>query len=135
MGAREVIYEFITEDSVLQDLGFGVDSVFTDHTVDTPQVRPLMILRWQNVVVGVGPVNQRLLQVWVHDRPGDFGAIIDPALRRLRTLLSSLEAVRLDGGAAGLHTVIWEGDSDDLRDDEVGTIARWTQFRLTGSAF
>lgn len=134
MSIRAFIFEAITEDSVLNTLGFDADNVFTDHSLDTPQVRPLMVLRWQNVVVGIAPVNQRLLQVWVHDRPADFERI-DQTLRRLRTLLGSIEAVRVDGGNTGLHTVIWEGDSDDLRDDEVGTITRWTQFRMTGSAF
>jgi len=134
MSARALVFEGITEDSVLNTLGFTVDSVFTDHSVDTPQVRPFMVLRWQNVVVGIAPVNQRILQVWVHDEPADYERI-DAALYRLRTLLGSIEAVRIDGGDAGLHTVIWEGDSDDLRDDEVGTITRWAQFRLTGSAF
>jgi hypothetical protein len=134
MSVREIVYEFLSEDPVLNTLGFDADSIFTDHSLDTPQVRPLMVLRWQNVVAGLAQVNQRILQVWVHDRPADYERI-DQALRRLRTLLVSLEAVRLDGGDAGLHTVNWEGDSDDLRDDEVGTITRWAQFRLTGSAF
>jgi hypothetical protein len=134
MTARAVIFELLTEDSVLNSLGFDIDSTFTDHSVDTPQVRPFMILRWQSVAVGIGPVNQRLLQVWVHDQPADYERI-DQTLRRLRTLFGSLEAVRVDGGDAGLHTVLWEGDSDDLRDDEARTITRWAQFRLTGSAF
>lgn len=134
MSVREIVYEFLSEDAILNTLGFNADNIFTDHSLDTPQVRPLMVLRWQNVAPGLGPVNQRILQVWVHDKPADY-ELIDQTLRRLRTLLGSLEAVRVDGGSAGLHTVIWEGDSDDLRDDEVGTITRWTRFRLTGSAF
>jgi hypothetical protein len=131
---RQLIFSRITSDNELQALGFDQDNVFTTHDLDTPQRRPLMILRWQNVVLGVGPVNQRLLQVWVHDRPSDYERI-DQTLKRLRTLISSLEAVRLGNGATGLHTAIWEGDSDDLRDDEVRTITRWGQFRLTGSDF
>ena len=134
MTVRELIFESVTTDPVLQVLGFDEDHVFTDHSLDTPQVRPLIVLRWQNVVVGLGSVNQRILQVWVHDQPADYERI-DQTLKRLRTLLGSIEAVRIDGGAAGLHTVIWEGESDDLRDVEVGTITRWAQFRLTGSAF
>ena len=132
--ARELVWSKITGDPTLQGLGFDEDHVFTDHSLDTPQVRPLIVLRWQNVVVGLGSVNQRILQVWVHDQPADYERI-DQTLKRLRTLLGSIEAVRIDGGAAGLHTVIWEGESDDLRDVEVGTITRWAQFRLTGSAF
>ena len=134
MTVRELIFEGITEDPVLNTFGFDADRVFTDHSVDTPQVRPFIVLRWQNVALGLAQVNQRILQVWVHDEPADYERI-DETLKRLRTLLGSIEAVRIDGGDAGLHTVLWEGDSDDLRDDEAGTITRWAQFRLTGSAF
>jgi hypothetical protein len=133
VSVRALIFETITEDPELNTLGFDGDSVFSDHSLDTPQVRPLMVLRWQNVVVGLGPVNQRILQVWVHDSPADYERI-DGALRRLRTILGSIEAVRVGASDSGLHTIVWEGDSDDLRDDEVGTITRWAQFRLTGSA-
>lgn len=135
MGAREYIFNLITTDPTLVALGINVDSTFTQHTLDTPQVRPLCILRWQNVVPGMGPVNQRLLQVWVHDdlSAGDY-ARIDASLNRLRTLLTSVAGVNVGPADAWLSAITWEGDSDDLDDDDARTITRNAQFRLTGSA-
>jgi hypothetical protein len=135
VGVREYIYGLITSDGDLNDLGINEDSTFTQHTIDTPSVRPLCILRWQNVVPGMGPVNQRLLQVWVHDdiAAGDYTRI-DASLNRLRALLTGVEGVNVGAGGAWLSAIRWEGDSDDLDDDDARTITRNAQFRLTGSA-
>jgi hypothetical protein len=135
---REYIFELITQDPELNDLGINFDSTFTQHTVDTPQIRPLCILRWgptPEPVISSFPVNQRVLTVWVHDSiaHGDYGRI-DQALKRLRTLLTSVQGVNVGETGNWLSAINWEGDSDDLRDDDMGTISRNAQFRLTGSA-
>ncbi len=135
MGVREYIYGLLTSDTVLNSLGITENSTFTTHTVDTPQIRPLMILRWQAVSPGIGPVNQRILTVWVHDERnrGDYDRI-DQALRRLRTLLDNVVGVNVGDPTAWLSGIRWEGDTDDLDDPDMGTISRSSQFRLTGSA-
>lgn len=144
MSLREFIVSKIVDDSQLALLGFNRDSVFTQHGVDTPQVRPFIILRWQAAITGFTtanggssfskfPINQRILQVWVHDKPADY-ALIDQSLKRLRAILTGVEGVNVGSPDEWLHTIAWEGDSDDLSDDEARTITRNAQFRLTGSA-
>lgn len=148
MTVREYIYSLITNDAQLNGLGITADSTFTQHTLDTPQVRPLCILRWQatnpgllsgasrqGAAVSNFPVRQRILTVWVHEdgNVGDYTRI-DQALSRLRTLLTSVEGVDVGVLGTRLTAIAWEGESDDLRDDEAGTIMRNAQFRLTGSA-
>lgn len=146
MTVREYIYSLITTDPELVSLGIRPESTFTTHTVDTPQERPMCILRWQAENPGLAtnregsgitsfPVNQRILTVWVHDdwKAGDYTRI-DRSLKRLRALLTSIESVDVGVPGARLLTINWEGDSDDLRDDEARTITRNAQFRLTGSA-
>lgn len=144
MTLREFIVTKIIEDPVLSGLGFTVDSVFNSHGVDTPQVRPFIILRWQAGIPGFTtaqggsalsnwPINQKVLQVWVHDEPADYD-LIDRSLKRLRAILTPIEGVNVGASDEWIHTIVWEGDSDDLSDDEVRTITRNAQFRLTGSA-
>ncbi|MGE3487448.1 MAG: hypothetical protein AB7L09_22230 [Nitrospira sp.] len=138
MGLREYIFELITEDSQMNALGINFESTFSQHSVDTPQIRPMCILRWGDTpepIVSDFPVNQRTLTVWVHDSiaDADYGQI-DQALRRLRALLTSVQGVDVGGGVGWLSGIKWEGDSSDLRDDDAGTIMRNAQFRLTGSA-
>lgn len=137
MGVREYLFSLITTDSVLNGIGINSNSTFTTHTIDTPQIRPLCILKWQATQTGLrlSPLNQRILQVWVHDAiaVGDYERI-DNALKRLRAILTNVEGVNVGGVGNWLSAIEWEGDSDDLRDDEYGTITRNTQYRLTGSA-
>lgn len=147
MSAREYIFNLITTDPELNGYGITRDSTFVTHSVDTPQVRPLCILRWQAVTPGLSqsvrsqggvrdwPVNQRILTVWVHEdrNMGDYTRI-DKSLKRLRALLTGVEGVRVGDTDSWLSTITWEGDSDDLDDDEARTITRNSQFRLTGSA-
>lgn len=144
MTLREYVVGLIVNDPDLSAVGFTLNSVFTQHSVDTPQVRPFMILRWQATNTGFTtanggssfskfPINQRILQVWVHDKPADY-ALIDWSLKRLRAILSNVEAANVGAPDEWLHTIVWEGESDDLSDDEVHTITRHAQFRLTGSA-
>lgn len=149
MSVREYIFGLITSDPELNGLGITQDSTFVTHSVDTPQIRPLCILRWQaetpglpsrRATAGAGsipnwPVNQRVLTVWVHEdrNMGDYTRI-DRSLKRLRTLLTSVEGVHVGPGDTWLTAITWEGDSDDLDDDEARTITRNAQFRLTGSA-
>jgi hypothetical protein len=138
MSVKDFIYNLITTDSVMNTIGINDDSTFLTHTVDTPQVRPLCILRWQAVNRGLAveepwPVNQRVLQVWVHDdlRRGDFDRI-DQALKRVRAILEPLAGINVGDDSEWLSCVYWEGDSDDLNDSELSTLSRNAQFRFTG---
>lgn len=135
MTARSYIYDIITTDPLLNSYGITADSTFTQHTIDTPQVRPMCILRWQLTAEGVGTINQRVLTIWVHENKntGDYDRI-DQSLNRLRTILTNVAGANVGDGGGWLSSIRWEGDSDDLRDDELGTITRNAQFRLTGSA-
>jgi hypothetical protein len=144
MSLREFLVARIVNDPTLTDLGFIEDAIFGTHSIDTPQIRPLIVLRWQASNPGFTdaqggsalshwPINQQLLQVWVHDNPGDYTRI-DQSLNRLRALLTSVEAMNVGGPTEWLHTIVWEGDSDDLSDDMLRTITRHSQYRLTGSA-
>lgn len=140
-GLREYIFDLITDDTIMNAFGVVSDSTFTDHYLDTPQVRPLCILRWQNVIPGQYggedgfPVNHRLLTVWVHDDKGrgDYDRI-DGSLNRLRTLLMGIRGVNIGVPGAWITRINWEGNSDDLRDDDLRTIMRFSTFRITGSA-
>lgn len=133
MGAREFVYGLLTSDATLNTLGLGDQSTFLSHDVDTPLVRPMMILRWQNTDPGVGAVNRRVLQVWIHDEKGDYTRI-DAALERVRTVLTNVAGANAGAANKWVTQINWNGDSDDLTDDEAGTFTRWGMYTLTGSA-
>jgi hypothetical protein len=140
MTVRTYIYDLVTQDTIMNAFGVTRESSFLDHFVDTPMVRPMCVFRWQSVSPGIfssqlSPVNRRVLTVWVHDdnKRGKYDRI-DGALRRLRTLLTNVEAVNVGEQGEWLSHVNWDGDSDDLRDDDKRSIMRYSTFTLTGSA-
>jgi hypothetical protein len=137
MGLTSYVYSLITTDHVLNALGIHEDSTFLQHSVDTPQARPLCILRWQAVEPGMpsadgSPVNHQNLQVWIHDDWGNYNRI-NQALSRLRIILPALVGVNVGDDDEWLSGARWTGDSEGLDDDVLRTATRNAQFRFTGS--
>jgi hypothetical protein len=133
MGVRELVTTRLTTDPALNSDGINLESTFLRHDKDTPQVRPLMVLRWQDTSPGLSTVNQRNLQIWVHDVPGDYTRI-DRILKRVRIVLESIVGVNAGDAASWVTQIDWKGDSDDLDDDEAVTFCRNSNFTVTGSA-
>lgn len=133
MTIRDLIYDTLTQDTILNGLGITEDNTFNSNDEDTPQGRPLMVLRWGGASVGLDVVNLRSLTVWIHDKPSDY-SVVDQALERVRTILTAMYGV--NAGAAGKWVVEieWTGDSDDLTDDVQNTVCRNSQYNLVGSA-
>lgn len=127
---RELVFSAIVDDGDLSALGI-VDAGAFAVDVDTPQQRPFIQLRWGRNDPGLDVVTRRNLVIWVHDKPGDYTAHIDPIIRRLRTLLAGLEG--MSNGLGHVVAVEWTGDSEDLSDDGHRTITRTTSFQLVGS--
>lgn len=139
MTLRSHVFAALSNDSVLTGLQITSASLFTTHDVDTPQARPFVVLRWQNTVPGLGDddtrwVNTRRLQVWAHDDPGDYDRI-DQILQRVRVVLKQLVGVNTGESGSWIAETNWEGDSDDLSDEAVGTITRNSSYSFTGSAY
>lgn len=133
MGVREVVTTRLISDATLNADGITLNSTFLSHDKDTPQVRPLMVLRWQDTFPGLGSVNQRNLQVWVHDKPGDYTRV-DRILKRVHALLTTMFGVNAGDASSWVSQIDWKGDSDDLSDDEAVTFCRYSNYTITGSA-
>jgi hypothetical protein len=139
MTLRSLVFSTLTTDTYLNSLGFTPANVFTTHDEDTPQARPFMILRWGRTDVGLNDEpagirsNLRRLMVWVHDNPGDFD-LIELSLDRVRTVLTGMSGAWTGTVGKYVGQIKWDGDSDDLRDDVVGTITRNSSFTIVGSA-
>lgn len=126
---RKAVYRLITEDPVLPALGLPNGAVFASHGLDTPPMRPFVILRWGLGDVGVGRQNTHDLAVWVHDEGGSY-LRIDKLLNQIGQILTSAQP-RLDDD--GWFTqASWLGSSEDLNDDGYGTITRNGRFRCVG---
>lgn len=126
---RSLVAQAILTDAQLRTLGVTEEALHAGD-VDTPPTRPFVQLRWDETGVGIGAVDTRRLVVWAHDEPNDYERI-DAILRRIRVVLTALEAVQTTHG--WLTLVEWNGNSPDLADDGHGTITRNSTFTLVGS--
>lgn len=69
--------------------------------------------------------SKRTASIWVHDDPGSYDRIDDiiPAIRAaLVGQVAQPDAI----------AITWDGDSDQLADDMMGTIVRNTNYQLIG---
>lgn len=124
---RTALYELITEDTVLNELGVTADNVFNSNDVDSPTMRPFVAIRWRNSERAFNSAYRRYVTIWVHDTPSDY-TVIDSIIKRLNALLGG--AVHVEGTDGSRITMFdHQGDSDDLIDDGFGTIARNTTWQ------
>ena len=130
---RDLIFNALKNDGVLNGLDLNDTSMFNGNDADTPNMRPFMVFRWGQTSIGMDVMRRRTLQVWVHDEPSDY-TNIDLALDRVRDVLTSLFGVNVSATTKWIAQIDWELDSDDLSDDIQNTVTRYSQFTVVGSA-
>jgi hypothetical protein len=130
--ATTLIRTLLGTDPGLNAEGITLNRIYITHDVDTPGAKPFIVLRWGNTDPGLGPINRRSLQVWVHDKKGDYSRI-NRCLKHVRDALIDLAGIATPETSGWLSQVNWEGYSEDLSDDEANTFTRYASFVLTGS--
>jgi hypothetical protein len=128
--SQAAVYTMLSTDATLMSHGITASSVYGSNSVDSPDERPFMILRWSEVEgeKDYGNVKRRSLTVWVHDSGQDY-ARINTILKRVQVLLSG--AVHITGADGDTLTQAdWRGDSTDFIDDGFKTITRSSSYTV-----
>lgn len=82
----------------LQALGLpATKSVFQADTLESPKTKPFIIVRWLDVVSGVGRMKIRPFLLWVYDEEGDYARPKRLATRAAK-VLCDLPPTELDDG-------------------------------------
>lgn len=131
--SRQAVYAALNLDSELHSLGIPQGNVFPNWSMDGSPTRDalFLILRWEeNPIVGIfsGP---RILTVWAHcprNIATDF-AVLDLILRRVKTILTSMEHVAGTDGYT-VTTIRATGEGGDLTDPAYDTITRNSAFQV-----
>jgi hypothetical protein len=110
-----------------------INKIFLTHALDTPQVRPFLVLNWGVTSPGLETVRRRVLQVWIHDDPGDY-ARIDRCLDSVYKALFDIAGINTGTVDKWISQVIWDAFSENMSDDAGGTIMRHADFTIVGSA-
>ena len=123
--SRAAVYTLLTTDDELAALGLA--AVYAFQAVDTPNSKPFVVTRWDEVQPGVVPSRgPQSLTLWVYDTPADY-ARIDSIIARAKDIL--LDAVHVDGSDGMTITQVrWTGDSQDLYDDVYGCVVRTSSY-------
>jgi hypothetical protein len=133
---RAIIYNALVSDPVLSAV--MADRWTTARGVDAELdqaagfERPFGTFRIVNTTPGVSRTFLRSLEVWIHDDAGSY-ARIDPLIRRVKDLLTSLEQIYHVETDSWLQQCSWVADSPDLFDDARRTNTRMASFQLVGS--
>lgn len=141
MTVREAVGALLDEETsdpdapgTLASIGIPAGNWFATNAADDP-TRPFIVLDWReatNPLGGSAPAQLVDLTAWVYDDSKDYDRLINPSLKRLRVVLLTLEAVRLEDGGS-IYCAEWLGDSADLFDDQFKNITRNGTFRFAAT--
>jgi len=129
MTARAALFTLISADSTLNGLGIDANSTFPANSVDNPEVRPFVVIRFDAKTAMFADRGSQNLVIWAHDDRGDYSRI-DSILERIREVLDNAVHV---SGADGiiLTSARYIGSSTDLWDDGYRTMTRNSTFSVS----
>lgn len=123
---REWLFSTLSASTPLTDV--IEDRIYQGASLqDIPDVKPYLLYRFGTRSRGLSGADGisawvQPLQIFVHDNPGDY-VLIDGLLDQLTTLLQGAHE-------APIVRCEWLEDSEDLRDDEMFTIMRFSRYQL-----
>ena len=119
---RETIATILNTDTELRALGLAEDSVFQADTMESPSMRPFVVVRWLQEQPGLGSVSRRPFDLWWYGEEGSYDTIEKLGYTALRILGAIEQRVTFDGRILQVHTqprpgIPNVGRGDDLYDD------------------
>lgn len=111
---RDTIATALATSEVLRELGLPADSVYQADTVDSPEQRPFIVVRWGDDEPGMGKTTIRPFDLWVYDEFGDYNRA-DQIARAAASELLALEQVATDTG--WIMSILDRRKGGDLADD------------------
>jgi hypothetical protein len=130
--SRAAVYYLLTHDGVLNALGIQPATVYQTNTVDNPDVKPFVVIRWETKTVSFEKRGSQSLSIWAHDDRGDYSRIDSILERVIDILLSAEHVVGTDGYT--LTCARYLSTSDDFWDDGYQTITRYCTFSIVSRA-
>lgn len=117
------VYEKMAEDAVLEEM--VEDRIFASTSLDAaPHDKPFIMYRQTSDVPltrgdDKDQNRQNGFMIFAHDIPGDY-LRIDMMIEQLKVLFGDVE-----DQSAGIINSSWFETSDDLRDEDMGTIVKY----------
>lgn len=119
---RETIATSLNSSTELRTLGLPIDAVFQADTMESPSMRPFVVVRWLQESAGVGPVTRRPFDLWWYGAEGSYD-LIEKLGYAGQQILGNMEQVdTFSGRIMRIHTkptptIPNLGRGDDLYDN------------------
>ena len=128
MNWRQWIYQKLTADPAVIAIVPAARIYSAGALTGRVNTNPFLVIRMMpvNRELAEGVAHSQNVAIWAHDQPGSY-ARIDALLGAVRASL--VGQVALPGAVA----CRWQGDSQDLADDGLGTITRNSAFVCMGT--
>lgn len=94
---REIIATILRESPELRELGLPEGNVFQADTLDSPDSKPFIVVRWGEEETGMGATKVRPFDLWGYDDEGDYTRIERIVVAAGR-ILSSIDPIKKEGG-------------------------------------
>jgi hypothetical protein len=130
--SRAAVYSVLRDSVLLEELGLPTGAVFAGNNVDTPEMRPFIVMRWEEKTKAFADRGPQGLTVWAHDEIGDYTRI-DKMIEVIKAIMGEMVHVPGDDDRT-VTCVTWTGDSADLYDDGYHTISRNAGFQVVSRA-
>lgn len=119
---RETIATELNTNTVLRGLGLPEDAVFQADTMESPMMRPFVVIRWLQELAGIGPVSRRPFDLWWYGAEGSYD-LIEKLGSAAQDILGNMEQIEtVSGRIMRIHTrpissIPNLGRGDDLYDN------------------
>lgn len=119
---RETIATTLNTNGELRTLGLPEDAVFQADTMESPTMRPFLVIRWLQEAAGMGPVTRRPFDLWWYGAEGSYD-LIEKLGVTAQNILGNMEQVdTVSGRIMRIHTrpiptIPNLGRGDDLYDN------------------
>lgn len=128
MNWRQWIYQSLTANGSITAI-VPASRIFSSGALTGRiDANPFLVIRMMpsNMELSEGVAHSQNVAVWAHDQPGSY--------QRIDTLLGLVRATLVGQVASpGAIACRWQGDSQDLADDGLGTITRNSAFLCVGT--
>lgn len=128
---RDSLVQFFAQSQDLRDLGLPEDAVFQADTVESPKVRPFLVLRWGDREDSLGKNGVWPVDGWVYDEMGDYTRATNIAKKASEIAAEQIVGLRTVDG--WISQVANRGVGADLADDGFSALVKPFRIGVVGN--
>ncbi|UAJ16115.1 hypothetical protein SEA_TINYMINY_24 [Microbacterium phage TinyMiny] len=119
---RDSVSQLLAQAPTLRALGLPEKAVFQADTVESPAMRPFLVVRWAEEEDRVGQSRVRPFDLWGYDELGDYNRITMIVREAARYLVE--ECFHVVAKSGSISQFVDRGIGGDLADDGFNSVVK-----------